>query len=109
MPNAFRLRDTKVFRAPRSDEQGSWWHAEHGRLGEPTRIEASEWARDGRKARIHFDLTYGPGYSSICVAFGAGDFNAILKAMCRVDREEALAAMSAVLAKNLAVEKPSDE
>lgn len=105
MTDSFRLKDTKVYRAPSTG--GYWEDAHHGYSphGEPTEIAASKWTQEKRKsAKVRFDLTYGPGYSSICFSFGASDFEVILKAMARVNRDAALAAAASLLFEELKAE-----
>ena len=101
----FRLRNTKVIRKPGTGGASTWKRADTWQ--ELKEVGTRYGGSDKRELHLSFSISASggsvdtPGSSDVRVLMGTEDYAIILKAMCDVDREAALAAMSSELAKQL--------
>ena len=101
------LRNSKVLRKPSTGGSRAWKRADG--FGE-LRLETRYSDTNKRELRLSFTVSASggsadtPGNTNIRVLVDTKDYPDILKAMCDVDREAAMAAMSAELARRLSVD-----
>ena len=96
----FQLRKSRVIRKPHTGSPKDWGQALCIRdLELKTRYSNT----DKRELRLEFTISASGGYTNIRVHVDIEDYTAMLKAMCDVDREAVMAAMSAELAQQLAI------
>ena len=102
------LRSSKVLRKPSTGGSRTWKRADG--FGGELRLETRYSNTNERDLRLSFTVSASggsvdtPGNTNIRVLVDTKDYADILKAMCDVDREAAMAAMSAELARQLSVD-----